>query len=511
MQENTKKSRVIRLAPEDNVVIARRDIPAGTRIPEENITTQSDIPMGHKIASRDIQCGEVVLKHGTPIGRASRSAVGGTHMHNDTIRFDAEDRDYHFCENNPPAEILPVERRRTFMGYVREDGQAGTRNCIAVVTCSNCAATVVRKIAAHFTQEYLRAFPNVDAVTPFIIASGCGIEKSGPPMEYLRRVLGGSIRNPNIAGAVVCALGCESNQIDDFFAAEGLTPGPMLGRVVIQEAGGARRAVEQGIALLEAMLPLANQFVRREVPISRLKVALECGGSDAFSGFSANAALGRSMDLLVRHGGTAVLSEMTELRGMEGVFAARAKTPEVAQKFIDAMRWWLEYSKGRDAQIYGKVTPGNNAGGLTNILEKALGSAQKAGSTPLNGVFDYAETITESGFVIMNAPSYDPLTGVAQFAGGCNLCLFTTGRGSCYGSRYMPTIKIASNTPLYQHQEEDMDLNAGTVIDGTKTLEEVGDEIFEAMIAAASGERTKSELFGMGDDEFIVWWYGITS
>lgn len=506
-----ERSPVIRLDAADNIVVARQPVPAGTWIASEGIAARADIPLGHKIATRAIRQGEPVLKYNTVIGYASRDVEPGTLMHNDTIRFDAVAQEIAFCADYHPVELVPSEQRRTFQGYVRADGQVGTRNCIAVLVCSNCAATVARKIAAHFTQEVLDRYPNVDAVVPLITSSGCGLEKTGDPMRYLRRILAGHIRNPNMAGALVCALGCESNNIDAFFQKSGLTPGPMLGRLVIQEAGGARRAVEAGIAMVEAMLPAADQCRREPVPISHLKVGLECGGSDSFSGSSANPALGKAMDLLVRQGGTAVLTEPTELLGMEGILARRARTPQVAQQLMDTMRWWLDYCKGSDAQIYGKVTPGNNAGGITNVLEKALGSAKKGGSTPLNAVFGYGEAITQSGLVLMNSPSYDPVSAAAMFAGGCNLCAFTTGRGSCYGSRHFPTVKIASNSELYRRQEEDMDLNAGMVIDGDKDLDEMGREIFEALIAAASGQRTKSELFGMGGDEFIVWWLGITA
>lgn len=506
-----KKSPVIRLDSADNIVVARQPVPAGTYIPDEDFTVQSDIPIGHKIASRAIRQNEPILKYNTVIGYAARDVEAGTHMHNETIYFDSVSKQYEFCRDYHPVNILPPEQCRTFQGYVRLDGQVGTRNFIAVAVCSNCAATVARKIANYFTPEKLKDYPNVDAIVPLITSSGCGLEKTGTPMSYLRRILGGHIKNPNIAGAVVCALGCESNNIDAFFEEAELTPGPLLGRLVIQEVGGSRKAMEQGIAMVEAMLPIANQCQRQPVPISHLKIGMECGGSDSFSGSSANPALGKAMDLLIEQGGTAVLTEITELFGIEGAFVRRAKSPKVAQKLIDLMNWWLDYCKGRDAQINGKVTPGNNAGGLTNILEKALGGAKKGGSTPLNGVFDYGEKITEQGFVIMNAPAYDPMAAAALFAGGCNLCVFTTGRGSCFGAQHFPTLKISSNTPLFQRQEDDMDMNAGVVIDGEKTLEEMGEDIFEAIIEVASGKPTKSELFGMGNDEFVVWWLGITS
>lgn len=509
--KSSRNCPVIRLDPADNIVVARQPIAAGTFIPEEGITVKTDIPIGHKIASRAISCGEPVRKYNTVIGYAARDVDAGIHMHNDTIYFDTVSEEYYFCQDYHPADVLPSEKQRTFLGYVRPDGQVGTRNCIGVIVCSNCAATVARKIAAHFSEEVMAAYPHVDAVVPLITSSGCGLEKSGEPMIFLRRVLGGHIKNPNMAGALVCALGCESNNIDAFFQEAGLTPGPMLGRLVIQEAGGARKAVAQGIAMVEAMLPYAEQCRRQPVPVSHLKVGLECGGSDSFSGISANPALGIAMDRLIQNGGTAVLTEPTELLGAEGALVRRARSPEVAQKLLDVMGWWKEYCKGRDSQINGRVTPGNNAGGITNVLEKALGSAKKGGSTALNDVVDYAAPVTGHGLVIMNSPSYDPVSAAAMFAGGCNLCAFTTGRGSCYGSQHFPTVKISSNTPLFERQEDDIDLNAGTVIDGSQTLEQMGEAIFEALIAVASGQPTKSELFGMGSDEFIVWWFGTTA
>lgn len=502
---------VIRLDAADNTVLARKAIAAGTVIAGEGITVTEDIPLGHKIATTYIARGEPVLKCDTVIGYAARNVEPGTHMHNDTIRFDAVTEKLEFCRDYRPVELVPAAERRTFMGYVRPDGQVGTRNCIAIIACSNCAATVVRRIADHFTKDVLTAYPHVDAVVPLITSTGCGIEKSGIPLTYMRRVLGGAVKNPNIAGAVICALGCENNNIDAFLDEVGLTPGPMLRRLVIQEDGGSRKSVEKGIALAEEMLAAANGFTRQRVPVSHLKVGLECGGSDAFSGVSANPALGRAMDLLIRQGGTAILTEPTEFVGIEAAMVRRAKNPQVAQAFMDMMDWWRAYCRGTDSQINGKVTPGNNAGGITNVLEKALGSTRKAGSTPLNAVIEYAAPIRETGFVIMSAPSYDPVSAAAMFAGGANLCAFTTGRGSCYGGQHFPTLKISSNTDRYEIQEDDIDLNAGAIIDGDKTLEEMGEEIFEALIAVASGERTKSELFGMGSDEFVIWNIGTTA
>ncbi len=502
---------IIQLDPQDNIAVARLPLPKGTPLGIDDLVTLSDIPLGHKVAICPIAKGAAVSKYHTTIGYASRDVLPGTHMHLDTIDFAPSKGVPAFCTQYQKTPVLPVEQQRTFQGFARETGLVGTRNFIVIPVVSNCAATVARKIAQHFTPERLADYPNVDGVVPLITTLGCGMEKVGTQaMDYLRRILSGHITNPNVAGALVCALGCENNNIHTFFQSQGWEEGPLLHKLVIQDIGGSVAAVGAGIAIVEQMLPLANQAVRTSQPLSKLCVALQCGGSDAFSSISANPALGRAMDQLVHQGGTACLSETTELYSAEHTLVARAKTPEVGQALLDAIAWWLDYSKGKDIQINGTVTPGNQAGGLSNILEKALGSVKKGGSTGLNAVVGYGEPITESGLVIMDAPSYDPVSATAQFAGGCNLCVFTTGRGSAYGATYFPTIKVASNTPLFQRMPQDMDLNAGTVLDGIMTLDQVAEEILEAIIAVASGQPTKSELFGMGSDEFIPWTLSVT-
>lgn len=505
-----EKSPVIRLDEKDNIVVARVPVMKGTEIKAEGITAQSDIPLGHKIAACPIKKGDPVFKYNTIIGYASRDVVPGTHMHNDTIEFGKVSREYDFCADYRPVELIPKEKRMTFQGFVRENGEVGTRNYIAVAVASNCSATVVRKITAYFTPEVMKRYPNVDGVVPLITTLGCGMEKGDTvPMNYLRRVIAGHIENPNFAGALVCALGCENNNIDEFFKKESWTENRMLRKLTIQDHGAAK-SVELGIQMIEEMLPAANRCHRETVSAGHLKIGLQCGGSDSFSGTSANPALGKAMDILVANGGTACLSETTELFSTEEIFVRRAKTEEVGRKLLKRLEWWLEYCKGKNSQINGKVTPGNNAGGLTNILEKALGSAKKGGSTPLNEVYGYAEKITEKGLVIMDAPSYDPASATAQFAGGCNLCIFTTGCGSCYGSQYFPTIKVSSNTQLFKRMPDDMDINAGAVIDGDKTLDDAAHEIICKMLRVASGEKTKSEAFGMGGEEFVPWGIGIT-
>lgn len=500
----------IRLHEQDNVVVARQEIPAGTFVPVESMTVRETVPAGYKVATRSIPKGEVILKYNTVIGYASVDVVPGTVMHSHNINVDDVDKDYAFSSEYTPTDFVPEAERPTFMGYVRADGHVGTRNYIGVFTTSNCAATVARKISNYFTPERLKCYPNVDGVVPFIIDGGCGMPYGGP-LELLRRTIGGYIRHPNIFASVVCALGCERNNIDEMFEHLGLRESDTLKRLVLQEIGGTRKAIERGIAEIEKILPLANQAARTPVPVSHLTVALQCGGSDGFSGLSANPALGAAMDRLIRNGGTAVLSETTEIFGVEHTLTRRAVSPEVGQKLVDRINWWLKYSEGNDVQINGRVAPGNNKGGLANILEKSLGGAKKGGETGLMDVIEYGMPITTKGLVFMDTPGFDPVAATGQVAGGANLIAFTTGRGSCYGGVPVPSTKLATNTPMYRRMEEDMDLNCGLIIDGEKTVQEMGDIIFEKLLRVASGEQTKSEALGVGEDEFQPWNIGIIS
>ncbi len=496
---------VIRLDKEDNVVVARYDIPAGIKIESENIITLKDIPAGHKIATRHIKKGEEIKKYNTIIGYAKEDTEPGEWMHSHNIVFDEVHKDYAYSKDYKPVEIIPENERAKFMGIVREDGRVATRNFIAVAVAGNCAATVARKIANYFTEEKLREYPNVDGVVPFITGLGCGMEMSGEPMDLLRRTISGHVTNPNIAGAIVCALGCERNNIDEMFKQENLVEGKMLRRLVMQEVGGTTKAIKLGIKWVYEMLEEANKVKREPVSVEHLVLALQCGGSDGFSGLSANPALGKAVDKLVKNGGTAILAEISELFGVEHTLTRRAKTPEVGKKLIEHLDWWLEYNKGRDCQINGKVSPGNNAGGLANVLEKSLGGAKKGGSTPINAVYKYAERVTEKGLVIMDTPGYDPMSVTGEFAGGATLCAFTTGRGSCFGATHCPTIKLASNTKMYNNLTDDMDINCGMVIDGEKTLDEMGDIIFNRILEIASGEKSKSELLEIGENEYVPW------
>lgn len=500
----------IRLDPKDNVVVARTEVPAGTEVPGEHLVTLHPVPAGHKIAARFIAKGEPVLKYDTIIGFAAEDLQPGTWMHSHNIEFGELRKDYRHGLDYRPTELLPAGQRATFQGIVREDGRVATRNHIGVFIVGHGGATVARKVADAFDEERLAGFANVDGVVPFVHEQGAGMELSGEPMELLRRTLAGYIRHPNTAGALVIAQGHEHNALGDFLAATGLQPGPMLRTLVVSEAGGTRKAIAAGIELVEQMLPAANAVRREPVSAEHLMIGLQCGGSDGFSGLSANPALGAAMEILIRHGGTAILSETSEIFGVEHTLTARAVTPEVGKKLVERIDWWLQYNAGRDTQINGRVSPGNNAGGLANVLEKSLGGAKKGGNAPLMEVYRYAEPVTQHGLVFMDTPGYDPVSATGQIAGGANLVCFTTGRGSCFGSVPAPTIKLASNTPMYQRMAADMDINCGVVIDGEATIAEMGQRIFEQILRHASGEPTRSEALGVGRNEFVPWLIGVT-
>jgi altronate hydrolase len=452
-----------------------------------------------------------VKKYDAVIGVAARDIEPGEHVHTHNVELREFDRDPAFGTDVRPVAYVPEAERATFDGIVRADGRVGTRNFIGLFSSVNCSATVIQKIAAHFTPERLAAYPNVDGVVAFAQTSGCGMSSPSPHFDLLRRTIAGTATHPNIAAALVVGLGCERNQVADLVASQRLVPGETLRTLVMQEVGGTRATIAAGVAAVEAMLPRANQVQRQRVSAAHLKIGLECGGSDGFSGITANPALGAAMDILVRHGGTAILSETPEIHGVEHLLTRRAISPAVGQKLLDRLAWWEQYTRGHNGQFNGVVGPGNQAGGLANIVEKSLGSAMKGGTTPLRAVYEYAEPITESGFVFMDSPGYDPVATTGQIASGANLICFTTGRGSMFGSKPAPTIKLATNTPMYTRLEEDMDINCGLVLDGELSIEQMGQRIFEHILRSASGQRTKSELLGLGDHEFVPWHLGIVS
>jgi len=503
---------VIRLHPADNIVVARVDVPIGTHVSAENFTSRSQVTAGYKIAARKICKGEPILKYNITVGFANVDIEPGTMVHSHNTEFREFDRDYAHASEFKPVQLLPESERATFEGYVRANGQVGTRNFIGILSTVNCSATVVHKIAEWFTPERLAEFPNVDGVVAFSHSIGCGMEMSGEPMQLLRRTMAGYARHPNLAAALVIGLGCERNQLKGLLEQERLVPGERLHTLIMQETGGTRRSIEAGIAAVRALLPEANKARRQTVPASHLVVGLQCGGSDGFSSITANPALGAAVDILARHGGTGILSETPEIYGVEHTLTRRAASRAVGEKLIARIRWWKdEYSVGRDVQINGKVSPGNQVGGLANIFEKSLGSSMKGGTGPLMEVYRYAEPVTAKGMVFMDTPGFDPVSATGQIAGGANLIAFTTGRGSMFGSKPAPCIKLATNSPMFNALQEDMDINCGEILDGTASMQQMGRRIFELFLRTASGERSKSEQLGLGDHEFVPWQIGVMS
>ncbi|MBF9055491.1 altronate dehydratase family protein [Roseovarius sp. 10] len=492
--------KTVRLSQADNVVTALQALEVG----EEG--ARELIPRGHKIATADIAKGAPVRKYAQIIGYAAEDIAQGAHVHTHNLEFRNVDTDYEFATNLHP--VPPATETDYFMGYRRATGRVGTRNYIAVLTSVNCSATAARLIAEHFTPERLADYPNVDGVVAFVHGTGCAMGGDGTGFELLQRTLWGYARNPNVGGVLMAGLGCEMMQIDWLIEAYGLKPGPLFQTMNIQDIGGLRRTVDWGIEKINAMLPVVNDVKREKCPASELMVALQCGGSDAWSGITANPAVGYACDLLVAQGGTGVLAETPEIYGAEHLLTARAADRAVGDKLIELIKWWEGYTSRNGGSMDNNPSPGNKKGGLTTILEKSLGAAAKGGTTPLTGVYKYAEPVTAKGFTFMDSPGYDPASVTGQIASGCNLVVFTTGRGSAFGSKPSPTLKVATNTEMYNRLIEDMDVNAGRILTEGASVEEVGREIYEAWLRMASGEKSKSEAQGLGDFEFVPWQVG---
>ncbi len=506
----TSSPKAIRLHRDDDVLIARGQLFPGTRLAAEDLVVTGMIPPGHKVAVRAIAAGQAVRRYGQIIGFASREIGRGEHVHTHNLVIGGFERDYAFAQDARPTEMAATPE--SFDGIVRSDGRVATRNYIGILTSVNCSATVARAIADHFRRdihpEVLAAYPNVDGVVALTHGVGCAVDPEGEGLAILQRTLAGYARHPNFAGVLLIGLGCETNQIPRILEREGLAEGAKLAAFNIQDAGGTAKTVERGIELVKGMLAEANRVERRPVSACHLVVGLQCGGSDGYSGITANPALGAAVDLLVRNGGTAILSETPEIYGAEHLLTRRAVTPEVGRKLVERIRWWERYCARNDAAMDNNPSAGNKAGGLTTVLEKSLGGIAKAGTTNLVEVYEYAQAVGAQGLVFMDTPGYDPISATGQVAGGANLICFTTGRGSAYGCAPSPSLKIATNSALWRRQEEDMDLNCGEILDGGRTIEDMGRELFALMLAAASGRKTKSELHGYGQNEFVPWQIG---
>lgn len=505
---------IIRIHPADNVVIARTQLVGGTLLASEQLVVSGLIPPGHKVASHAVAVGEAVRRYGQIIGTATRPIAPGEHVHSHNLAFSRFERG---CESGTDLRVQPpADLPAQFQGIVRANGSVATRNYIGVLTSVNCSATAARAIADHFRRDTqghgrpdaLADFPQIDGVVALTHGMGCATASDGEELRVLRRTLGGYARHPNFAAVLVVGLGCETNQIQGLLADEGLQAGAQLAAFSIQDTGGTAATVAHGIQLIKAMLPEANRVTRQPLPASHLTVGLQCGGSDGYSGLSANPALGAAVDRLVRHGGAAILSETPEIYGGEHLLTRRAISPAVSDKLLARIAWWEGYTARNGMQMDNNPSAGNKAGGLTTILEKSLGAIAKSGTTPLMDVLEYAQAVRTRGLVYMDTPGYDPVSATGQVAGGANLICFTTGRGSAYGCAPAPSLKLSTNTALWQRQRDDIDINCGTIIDGEESVDAVGERIFQCMLATASGLKTRSELHGYGQNEFVPWQLG---
>jgi altronate hydrolase len=500
----------IRIHRDDNVVIARSQLLPGTRLDGEGVTVQGLVPPGHKVASTTIPAGAPVIRYGQVIGLATQPIEPGQHVHTHNLAFGEVTR--HHEPGAGAVPVVPAAEPATFDGIVRADGRVATRNYIGVLTSVNCSATVARAIADRFRRdihpEALADFPNVDGVVALTHGMGCATDSEGEELAVLRRTLGGYARHANFAGVLIVGLGCETNQIQGLVAQEGLAEGAWLRTFNIQDTGGTARTVARGVEIVREMLPRANQVRREPVPARHLVVGLQCGGSDGYSGISANPALGAAVDRLVRNGGTAILSETPEIYGGEHLLTRRAVSPAVADRLLARIAWWERYTARNGMTMDNNPSAGNKAGGLTTILEKSLGAIAKSGTTPLVDVLQYAQAVRTRGFVYMDTPGYDPVSATGQVAGGANLICFTTGRGSAYGCAPAPSLKLSTNTALWLRQQDDIDIDCGGIVDGLETVDDAGERIFRLMLETASGRATKSEQHGYGQNEFVPWQLG---
>jgi altronate hydrolase len=498
--------RTVKLNPADNLIVAVDHIDKGVAV--AGLTSLVRVPKGHKMAIKPIPAGGPIIKFGQVIGVAKSAIAPGNWLHEHNVGMAEFERDYAIGSSAVPVDMVPERERATFEGFRRANGKAGTRNYIGILTSVNCSASVARFMAEAVNRsDMLADYPNVDGVVSFVHGTGCGMASLGEGFDILKRTQWGYASNPNLAGVLLVGLGCEVFQIGRMKELYGIAEGDTFQTMTIQDTGGTRKTVEAGLARIRDMLPIANAARRETIAASELVLALQCGGSDGYSGITANPALGAAADLLVRHGGTAILSETPEIYGAEHLLTRRAVSREVGEKLIARIRWWEDYTARNHGEMNNNPSPGNKAGGLTTILEKSLGAAAKGGTTPLAAVYEYAEPVRTKGFVFMDTPGYDPVSATGQVAGGANVLCFTTGRGSAYGCKPTPSIKLATNSDIYRRMTDDMDINCGDILDGV-SIEDKGKEIFDLILRVASGQRSKSESLGYGDNEFVPWQVG---
>ncbi len=503
-----EKSKTIRLHPDDNVVVARADLAPGEVIESRNRRCENPIPAGHKVAVCAIAAGTPIVKYGQAIGFAAAAIRSGEHVHTHNVTLKDFPRKIASGRTATPTREAASSQTASFDGIVRPDGRVATRNYIGVLPTVNCSAGVARFIAEGISGELPSRYPNIDGVVALGHQSGCCSPGDSEGLQILQRTLAGYARHPNFGAVLVVGLGCEVNLVDCLMTQMDLVENQRLKTLDIQSVGGTRAAVEKGIALIRQMLPQADQVNRQPVSVGHIVLGLECGGSDAYSGISANPALGAAVDLLVRSGATAILSETPEIYGAEHLLVRRAANPQVGEKLLRRIRWWQTHTARLQSAIDNNPTPGNKAGGITTIVEKSLGAVAKAGSTDLMQVYEYAQPVKGKGLVFMDTPGYDPASVTGMVAGGANLICFTTGRGTVYGVKPVPTIKLASNSDMYRRLADDMDVNCGVIVDGDQSIEQVGERIYRRILETASGRKTLSEEHGFGDGEFVPWHIG---
>ena len=505
--EIIQKPSMIRLNGADNVLVSTRIVEKGETT-FEGVATRARIMRGHKMASTSIAEATPIRKFGQIIGFAKGNIEAGDWVHEHNVVMGELAHDYAYAQAAKIEPVLPESERATFQGYRRKNGKVGTRNYIGIMTSVNCSATVATLIAKEMSKPgMLDDFPNIDGVVALRQDNGCVIDYRGVIFDTFKRTAWGYATNPNMGGVMMVGLGCEGFQIPRFKEAYKVEEGDTFRTMTIQETGGTRKTVEAGIKAVMDMLPHVNNVKRETCLASDLIVALQCGGSDGYSGITANPALGSAVDILVRHGGTAILSETPEIYGAEHLLTRRAATREVGEKLVGIIKWWEDYTRRNNMEMNNNPSPGNKQGGLTTILEKSLGAAAKGGTTTLQAVYNYADPVTAKGFVFMDTPGYDPVGATGQVAGGANVMCFTTGRGSAYGNKPCPSIKLATNTTIYNQMIEDMDINCGDVIEGV-SLETKGQQIFDLILKTASGQKTKSEELGYGENEYVPWYIG---
>jgi altronate hydrolase len=503
----SQKQQFLRLNAQDNIVVAIMTAEKNTPT-NEGIATTERIGRGHKMAAHAIAAGEPVRKFGQIIGFAKQDIAAGAWVHEHNIGMGELSHDYAFTQGATQTDILPLEKQATFQGYRRANGKIGTRNYIGIMTSVNCSATVAGFIADEINRSgILKDYKNIDGVVALKMDNGCVIDFRGAIFDILKRTSWGYATNPNMGGILMVGLGCEGFQIPRFKEAYGIVEGNTFRTMTIQETGGTRKTVDAGVAAVKEMLPFVNDVKRETCHASELILALQCGGSDGYSGITANPSLGAAVDILVSQGGTAILSETPEIYGAEHLLTRRAATREVGEKLVEVIHWWEDYTKRNLMEMNNNPSPGNKLGGLSTILEKSLGAAAKGGTTTLREVYRYAEQVTAKGFVFMDTPGYDPVSATGQVAGGANMLCFTTGRGSAYGCKPVPSIKLATNSDVYRRMIDDMDINCGDVVEGV-SIADKGVEIFAKILQVASGETTKSEELGYGDNEFVPWQVG---